>query len=101
MNPKLILYADVNIIQQKLAVGKIVDATLKAIDERRLNSMVGAVDNTGGTGQGLKILKVNTEQIHMMDPTVNHYADLEDVVQALGTSAGVNLASAAITAFEL
>ena len=44
-------------VSAKLAVGSTVDATLKAIMNEGLTAFaIGAVDNTGGTGQGLKVL---------------------------------------------
>ena len=78
---------------------------IKSNHERRLNSIsaIGAVDNTGGTGQGLKVPFEGEHGTDTYDGSNSETlaAHLEDVVQALGTVDGVNLASAAITAFEL
>ena len=88
----------------KLAVGSAVDATMKAIQNEGLTPLaIGTVDNTGGTGQGLKILFEGEHGTDTYDGSNSETlaAHLEDVVQALGTVDGVNLASAAITAFDL
>lgn len=91
-------------VSAKLAVGSTVDATLKAIMNEGLTAFaIGAVDNTGGTGQGLKVLFEGEHGTDTYDGSNSESlaAHLEDVVQALGTVDGVNLGSAAITAFVL
>ena len=91
-------------VSAKLAVGGAVDVVLKAIMNEGLTAFaIGTVDATGGTGQGLKILFEGEHGTDTYDGSNSESlaAHLEDVVQALGTVDGVNLASAAITAFEL
>ena len=91
-------------VSAKLAVGSTVDATLKAIMNEGLTAFaIGAVDNTGGTGQGLKVLFEGEHGTDTYDGSNSESlaAHLEDVVQAVGTVDGVNLGSAAITAFVL
>ena len=88
----------------KLAVGSAVDATLKAIMNEGLTAFaIGAVDNTGGTGQGLKVLFEGEHGTDTYDGSNSESlaAHLEDVVQALGTVDGVDLSGAGITAFVL
>ena len=85
----------------KLAVGSAVDATLKAIMNEGLTAFaIGAVDNTGGTGQGLKVLFEGEHGTDTYDGSNSETlaAHLEDVIQALGTVDGVNLANASVTA---
>ena len=91
-------------VSAKLAVGGAVDVTLKAIMNEGLTPLaIGAVDDTGGTGQGLKVIFEGEHGTDTYDGSNSETlaAHLEDVVQALGTVDGVNLASAAITAFVL
>lgn len=88
----------------KLAVGSAVDATLKAIMNEGLTPLaIGTVDNTGGTGQGLKVLFEGEHGTDTYDGTNSETlaAHLEDVVIALGTVDGINLASATVAAFDL
>ena len=88
----------------KLAVGSAVDATLKAIMNEGLTAFaIGAVDNTGGTGQGLKVLFEGEHGTDTYDGSNSESlaAHLEDVIQALGTVDGVDLSGAGITAFVL
>ena len=88
----------------KLAVGSAVDATLKAIMNEGLTPLaIGTVDNTGGTGQGLKVLFEGEHGTDTYDGSNSETlaAHLEDVVQALGTVDGVDLSGAGITAFVL
>ena len=88
----------------KLAVGSAVDATLKAIMNEGLTAFaIGAVDNTGGTGQGLKVIFERKHGTDTYDGSNSETlaAHLEDVVQALGTVDGVDLSGAGITAFVL
>ena len=91
-------------VSAKLAVGSTVDATLKAIMNEGLTAFaIGAVDNTGGTGQGLKVLFEGEHGTDTYDGSNSETlaAHLEDVVQALGTVDGVNLALATVAAFDL
>ena len=91
-------------VSAKLAVGGAVDATLKAIMNEGLTAFaIGAVDNTGGTGQGLKVLFEGEHGTDTYDGSNSESlaAHLEDVVQALGTVDGVDLSGAGITAFVL
>ena len=91
-------------VSAKLAVGSTVDATLKAIMNEGLTAFaIGAVDNTGGTGQGLKVLFEGEHGTDTYDGSNSESlaAHLEDVVQALGTVDGVDLSGAGITAFVL
>ena len=91
-------------VSAKLAVGGAVDVVLKAIMNEGLTAFaIGTVDATGGTGQGLKVLFEGEHGTDTYDGSNSETlaAHLEDVVQALGTVDGVNLASAAITAFVL
>jgi len=88
----------------KLAVGSAVDATLKAIGNEGLTPVaIGTVDNVGGTGQGLKVLFEGERGTDTYDGTNSETlaAHLEDVVIALGTVDGINLASATVAAFDL
>ena len=88
-------------VSAKLAVGSTVDATLKAIMNEGLTAFaIGTVDNTGGTGQGLKVLFEGEHGTDTYDGSNSETlaAHLEDVIQALGTVDGVNLASASCTA---
>ena len=91
-------------VSAKLAVGSSVDATLKAIKNEGLTAFaIGAVDNTGGKGQGLKVLFEGEHGTDTYDGSNSESlaAHLEDVVQALGTVDGVDLSGAGITAFVL
>ncbi len=62
-----------------------------------------AVDATGGTGQGLKVLFEGEHGTDTYDGSNSETlaAHLEDVIIALGTVDGINLASATVTAFDL
>ena len=91
-------------VSAKLAVDGAVDATLKAIMNEGLTAFaIGTVDATGGTGQGLKVLFEGEHGTDTYDGSNSETlaAHLEDVVQALGTVDGVNLASATVAAFDL
>ena len=91
-------------VSAKLAVGSTVDVVMKAIQNEGLTPLaIGSVDDTGGTGQGLKIIFEGEHGTDTYDGSNSETlaAHLEDVVQALGTVDGVNLASAAVTAFVL
>ena len=85
----------------KLAVGSAVDATLKAIMNEGLTAFaIGAVDNTGGTGQGLKVLFEGEHGTDTYDGSNSETiaAHLEDVIIALGTVDSINLAGATVAA---
>ena len=91
-------------VSAKLAVGSTVDVVMKAIPNEGLTSLaIRAVDDTGGTGQGLKIIFEGEHGTDTYDGSNSETlaAHLEDVVQALGTVDGVNLASATVAAFVL
>ena len=91
-------------VSAKLAVGGAVDVVLKAIMNEGLTAFaIGTVDATGGTGQGLKVLFEGEHGTDTYDGSNSETlaAHLEDVVQALGTVDGVNLASATVAAFVL
>mgnify|MGYP003316884927 FL=1 len=87
-----------------MAVGSAVDATLKAFGNEGLTPLaIGTVDATGGTGQGLKVLFEGEHGTDTYDGSNSESlaAHLEDVIIALGTVDGINLASATVTAFDL
>jgi hypothetical protein len=91
-------------VSAKLAVGGAVDVTLKAIMNEGLTPLaIGTVDATGGTGQGLKVIFEGEHGTDTYDGSNSETlaAHLEDVVIALGTVDGVNLASATVVAFDL
>ena len=91
-------------VSAKLAVDGAVDVTLKAIMNEGLTPLaIGTVDATGGTGQGLKVLFEGEHGTDTYDGSNSETlaAHLEDVVIALGTVDGINLASATVTAFDL
>ena len=91
-------------VSAKVAVGSAVDATIKAIQNEGLTCYaIGTVDATGGAGQGLKILFEGEHGTDTYDGSNSETlaAHLEDVVIALGTVDGINLASATVVAFDL
>lgn len=91
-------------VSAKLAVDGAVDVTLKAIMNEGLTPLaIGTVDATGGTGQGLKVIFEGEHGTDTYDGSNSETlaAHLEDVVQALGTVDGVNLALATVAAFDL
>ena len=91
-------------VSAKLAVDGAVDVTLKAIMNEGLTPLaIGTVDATGGTGQGLKVIFEGEHGTDTYDGSNSETlaAHLEDVVIALGTVDGVNLASATVVAFDL
>jgi hypothetical protein len=91
-------------VSAKLAVGGAVDVTLKAIMNEGLTPLaIGTVDATGGTGQGLKVIFEGEHGTDTYDGSNSETlaAHLEDVVIALGTVDGVNLALATVAAFDL
>ena len=88
----------------KLAADGGVDVIIKAIMNEGLTPVaIGAVDATGGTGQGMKILFEGEHGTDTYDGSNSETlaAHLEDVAIALGTVDGINLASATVTAFDL
>ena len=91
-------------VSAKLAVGSAVDVTLKAFANEGLTAFaIGTVDATGGTGQGLKVLFEGEHGTDTYDGSNSETlaAHLEDVIIALGTIDGINLASATVVAFDL
>ena len=91
-------------VSAKLAVDGAVDVTLKAIMNEGLTPLaIGTVDATGGTGQGLKVIFEGEHGTDTYDGSNSETlaAHLEDVVIALETVDGVNLASATVVAFDL
>ncbi len=91
-------------VSAKVAVDGAVDVTLKAIMNEGLTPLaIGTVDATGGTGQGLKVIFEGEHGTDTYDGSNSETlaAHLEDVVQALGTVDGVNLALATVAAFDL
>ena len=91
-------------VSAKLAVGGALDIFLKAVGNEGLTPFaIGTVDATGGTGQGLKVLFEGEHGTDTYDGTNSETlaAHLEDVVIALGTVDGINLASATVVAFDL
>ena len=66
-------------VSTKVGVGSTVDATMKAIQNEGLTPLaIGTVDNTGGTGQGLKILFEGEHGTDTYDGSNNeHWAHLE------------------------
>ena len=83
-----------------------VAVALEAIAQVASIEIIGTVDSTGGTGQGLRIAVAaiggayGTDTYDGTNPET--FAEhLEDLVQAAGTHQGVNLASAAVTAYAL
>lgn len=88
----------------KLAVGGGVDVIVKAIMNEGLTPVaIGSVDNTGGTGQGLKILFEGEHGTDTYDGSNSETlaAHLEDVVQALSDTDGITMSGVAISAFDL
>lgn len=83
-----------------------VAVALEAIAQVASIEVIGTVDNTGGTGQGLRIAVAAIGGAYGTDTydgtnSETFAAHLEDLVQAAGTHQGVNLASAAVTAYAL
>lgn len=83
-----------------------VAVALEAIAQVASIEIIGTVDSTGGTGQGLRIAVAaiggayGTDTYDGTNPET--FAEhLEDLVQAAGTHQGVNLASATVVAFAL
>ena len=91
-------------VSAKLAVGGAVDVVMKAIMNEGLTPLaIGTVNAVGGAGQGLKVIFEGEHGTDTYDGSNSETlaAHLEDVVQALGTVDGVNLASATVAAFDL
>ena len=81
-----------------------VAVALEAIAQVASIEIIGTVDNTGGTGQGLRIavaaLGGNFGTAKWDGTNSESFAEhLEDLVQAAGTHQGVNLASATVVAY--
>ena len=88
----------------KLAADGGVDVIIKAITNEGLTPVaIGAVDNTGGTGQGMKVLFEGTHGTDTYDGTNSETlaAHLEDVVQALTDTDGITMSAVTVAAFEL
>jgi hypothetical protein len=83
-----------------------VAVALEAIAQVATIEVIGTVDSTGGTGQGLRIAVAAPGGAYGTDTydgtnSETFAAHLEDLVQAAGTHQGVNLASAGVTAYAL
>ena len=83
-----------------------VAVALEAIAQVATIEVIGTVDSTGGTGQGLRIAVAAIGGAYGTDTydgtnSETFAAHLEDLVQAAGTHQGVNLASAAVAAYAL
>lgn len=83
-----------------------VAVALEAIAQVATIEVIGTVDSTGGTGQGLRFAVAAIGGAYGTDTydgtnSETFAAHLDDLVQAAGTHQGVNLASAAVTAFAL
>jgi hypothetical protein len=83
-----------------------VAVALEAIAQVASIEVIGTVDNTGGTGQGLRIAVAAIGGAYGTDTydgtnSETFAAHLEDLVQAAGTHQGVNLASATVVAYAL
>jgi len=88
----------------KLAADGGVDVIIKAITNEGLTPVaIGAVDNTGGTGQGMKVLFEGTHGTDTYDGTNSETlaAHLEDVVQALTDTDGITMSAVTVAAFDL
>jgi hypothetical protein len=83
-----------------------VAVALEAIAQVASIEIIGTVDATGGTGQGLRIAVAAIGGAYGTDTydgtNSETFAEhLEDLVKAAGTHQGVNLASATVVAFAL
>lgn len=83
-----------------------VAVALEAIAQVASIEVIGTVDATGGTGQGLRIAVAAIGGAYGTDTydgtNSETFAEhLEDLVKAAGTHQGVNLASATVVAFAL
>jgi hypothetical protein len=83
-----------------------VAVALEAIAQVASIEVIGTVDATGGTGQGLRIAVAAIGGAYGTDTydgtnSESFAAHLEDLVIAAGTHQGVNLASATVVAYAL
>ena len=83
-----------------------VAVALEAIAQVATIEVIGTVDNTGGTGQGLRIAVAAIGGAYGTDTydgtnSETFAAHLEDLVQAAGTHQGVALGSATVAAYAL
>jgi phosphoglycolate phosphatase-like HAD superfamily hydrolase len=83
-----------------------VAVALEAIAQTCSIEVIGTVDATGGTGQGLRFAVAAIGGAYGTDTYDNTNSEtlaehLEDLVKAAGTHQGVNLASATVVAFAL
>jgi hypothetical protein len=83
-----------------------VAVALEAIAQVASIEIIGTVDNTGGTGQGLRIAVAAIGGAYGTDTydgtNSETFAEhLEDLVKAAGTHQGVNLNGATVVAFAL
>jgi hypothetical protein len=83
-----------------------VAVALEAIAQVASIEVIGTIDATGGTGQGLRIAVAAIGGAYGTDTydgtNSETFAEhLEDLVKAAGTHQGVNLASATVVAFAL
>jgi hypothetical protein len=83
-----------------------VAVALEAIAQVASIEIIGTVDATGGTGQGLRIAVAAIGGAYGTDTydgtNSETFAEhLEDLVKAAGTHQGVNLASATVVAYAL
>lgn len=88
----------------KLAADGGVDVIIKAIMNEGLTPVaIGAVDATGGTGQGMKILFEGEHGTDTYDGSNSETlaAHLEDVVQALTDTDGITMSAVTVAAFDL
>ena len=88
----------------KLAADGGVDVIIKAIMNEGLTPVaIGAVDATGGTGQGMKILFEGEHGTDTYDGSNSETlaAHLEDVVQAITDTDGITMSAVTVAAFDL
>ena len=88
----------------KLAADGGVDVIIKAIMNEGLTPVaIGAVDATGGAGQGMKILFEGEHGADTYDGSNSETlaAHLEDVVQALTDTDGITMSVVTVAAFDL
>jgi hypothetical protein len=83
-----------------------VAVALEAIAQTCSIEVIGTVDATGGTGQGLRFAVAAIGGAYGTDTYDNTNSEtlaehLEDLVKAAGTHQGVNLASATVVAYAL
>ena len=88
----------------KLAADGGVDVIIKAIMNEGLTPVaIGAVDATGGTGQGMKILFEGEHGTDTYDGSNSETlaAHLKDVVQAITDTDGITMSAVTVAAFDL